>query len=127
MAKEGVGSIAKCESPTFTGICTSEAPLAYASDAAMRRARPDRGDNRETGRHDDRPSRERHERGGIHGGKGDGRSRHEALAPEPVIRQRTRIYAKPPTHCSRGVIPALGSLDRWSASPLAASGWLRAV
>src|SRR3954454_21044285 len=25
------------------------------------------------------------------------------------------------------MIPALGSLDRWSASPLAASGWLRAV
>src|SRR4051794_35698596 len=27
----------------------------------------------------------------------------------------------------QGLIPALGSLDRWSASPLAASGWLRAV
>src|ERR671929_1666359 len=28
VALEGVGSIAKCESPTFVGVCTSEAPLA---------------------------------------------------------------------------------------------------
>src|SRR4051794_33532789 len=33
----------------------------------------------------------------------------------------------PPNRPREGLIPALGSLDRWSASSLAASGWLRAV
>src|SRR4051794_16153333 len=48
---------------------------------------------------------------------------HSSSIPPTPNRHRRAA----PSPCVSAVIPALGSLDRWSASPLAASGWLRAV